>query len=171
MQDVFVLSPEIFRDGIMLKSEYKERRCGTITIYLFQEMHLVKYAEEMICKIVEGSFVYECAQEPRNWDEEQRTLPLWEREGRGVNILRGLGCFDAIPTSNGSHFLSLKELYKADNVVVVTKLLGSVFLLKDKKDIDDGLNILLPRIGVPQMDVQKIKLEILNKFRAKEVIF
>jgi len=165
MKDLFSVLPGIFRNGIILNSEYEEGRCGTITVYLYQEMHLVKYAEEMICKIVEGALVYEGAQEPADWDEYQRLTPLWERKGKGINIPRGLGSFDRIPTSNGSYFLSLKELYQASDTVEVLDFQGSAFIFENEAELDIYLNIILPQIGVPVLDIQVVKSAILTKLK------
>ena len=163
MQDVFNLQARSFDNVIMLKSEYEEGRCGTVVIYLCRKLQLTKYGQELICKITEGSLAYEGAQEPVDWDDSQRKVDPWRREEPNTCLLRGFGALDIISISNGSCFLSLKEVYQSPDTVVIVKSIGKGFILQDDGDLKDCLDVVLPKIGVPKTDVQKVGLEILSK--------
>ena len=164
MKSVFQHSGKTFKNGFFLSAKFVEGQCGVLEVYQYNQLKLDPKQDERVYFNVVGGKSFEAAQEPQEMSQRQRETEPYNRTSPYTYIGYGFGSLEVVPTSNGSRFLAMK---KASGVGECSSSVDDdevAVLCDDKNDLGRQLEIVLPKVGVPNTDVSKIKALVLGRF-------
>ncbi len=167
MDTVFEHAGETLENGIFVKAQFREGLYGTFEIYGYDTLELQEQQGERVYFEVSGGPYIAGLQEPEDMSERSRNREPYDRMSSETYIGHGFGYLDIITTSNGSRFLVLKEAWKKGGVFSsVDDYKGRCLaLVLTEEELPECLaDTVLPALGVPAEDRERIRDEIISRF-------
>lgn len=182
MEKLFDLAGQRIVNKILLTAKYLIPDQGVIEIWKFRSLEVFRPKDNTIDFCIRGNIFWKGLCEPAKWGILQRSIEPFNRKhfdpldqsdppDPSLYLKCSLFFLEAKKLSNGSRFLTLKERkpswYKAQrtaNIIEIDALREEALVLEDIDELSKkSLGKLLPLMGVPFIDVDKIKADIIKK--------
>lgn len=168
MLNLFDVQSRELRDGILTSAHFDKGYCGVLNISSFEALKL-----QSVPKKEKGSRVYfdvrgqEWIGGFENPNYAFKNKQLFNRGSQSTYMGMGFDSLDILLTSDGGRFFSAKESYASNTFTSADycpdRKLTIVRPSTDLEEFSQDLGTMVELMGVPPVDVNKIRREIFNK--------
>jgi len=168
MKNIIQCIGKTFTGVFFLSARYIEGHFGVLNIYQCEELMFGPKEGSQVEFTAIGGKQFSAAEEPNYMEPHLRETEPSKRVSPYTYIPYGWDRLNVFPTLGGGRFLMVRctginhqTLSSVNNAYTYD---GLAVVCEDKNELRQQLVVALPMMGVPEEDVTKLKIKIINMF-------